>query len=287
LSSSGTLVEFLGTAVDVTEQVRARIKLEKAFEEIKQLKDQLSDENVALREEIDEAARVNERTRIARELHDTLLQNFHGLMFQFQAVRNLMARRPEDAMQTLDDAISETKKAINESRDAIQDLRSVPVSKGKLADILTSTSRELADSKANEHPPAFRLIEEGEQQTLSSTVSNEISRIAIELMRNAYQHAQAQRIEAEVRYDDSEFRLRIRDDGKGIDPKVLREGGRSGHWGLRGIRERADRIGAQLDLWSEPGGGTEAQLLVPADVAYEALHNSNRGNLIRKDKSRA
>jgi signal transduction histidine kinase/ligand-binding sensor domain-containing protein len=231
--------------------------------------------------------RLAERTRIARELHDTLLQNFHGLMFQFQAARNLMTRRPDEAVRSLDDAINETKKAIAESRDAIQDLRSEPIAKGNLAELLMSISRELTDSNANDHPPVFDLIEEGERQTLSSTASNEICRIALELTRNAYQHAHARRIEAEIRYSDSIFRLRIRDDGKGIDPQVLKEGGRRGHWGLRGVRERADRIGAHLDLWSEPGKGTEVQLVVPASIAYESMPESYRAKWVRKVKSRA
>ena len=77
--------------------------------------------------------------------------------------------------------------------------------------------------------------------------------MARELLRNAFRHADAQKIEAEIRYDSARLRLRIRDDGKGIDPKVLREGGRAGHWGLPGIRERAKQIGARLDLWSEAG----------------------------------
>ncbi len=232
-------------------------------------------------------ARVNERTRIARELHDTLLQTFHGALFQFQAARNLMRRQPDEAMQSLDDAITETKKALAESRDAIQDLRSEPIAKGNLPELLTLTSRELADSYANEHPPVFDLIEEGDRKTMSSTVSSDICRIALELMRNAYQHARATRIEAELRYGDSMFRLRIRDDGSGIDPKVLKEGGRTGHWGLRGVRERADRIGGSLDLWSESGGGTEVQLLVPAEIAYENVPESYRAKLVRKVKSRA
>ena len=232
-------------------------------------------------------ARVNERTRIARELHDTLLQTFHGALFQFQAARNLMRRQPDEAMQSLDDAISETKKALAESREAIQDLRSEPIAKGNLPELLMLTSRELADSHGNEHPPVFDLIEEGGRKTLSSTVSSDICRIALELMRNAYQHAHATRIEAELRYGDSLFRLRIRDDGSGIDPKVLKEGGRTGHWGLRGVRERADRIGGSLDLWSESGGGTEVQLLVPAEIAYEKVPESYRAKLVRKVKSRA
>ncbi len=231
--------------------------------------------------------RVGERTRIARELHDTLLQTFHGLMFQFQAASNLLLRRPDEAKKSLDDAIVETKKAIAESRDAIQGLRSEPMVKGNLAELLASTSRELADANESEHQPVFDLIEEGERQTLSPVVSNDICRTALELMRNAYQHAHARRIEAEIRYGDSMFRLRIRDDGQGIEPKVLKEGGRLGHWGLRGTRERADRIGARLEVWSEPGKGTEVQLLVPASVAYESFRDSYRAKLFQKVKSRA
>jgi signal transduction histidine kinase len=237
--------------------------------------------------EIGLEARVNERTRIARELHDTLLQNFHGLMFQFQAASTLMLRKPDEAKQCLDDAINETKKALADSREAIQDLRSEPIAKGNLAELLTCASRDLAKSNANGNPPVFDLIEEGDRQTLSSSISGEISRMALELMRNAYQHADAQRIEAEIRYGDDMLRLRIRDDGKGIESRVLKEGGRSGHWGLRGIRERADRIGAHLDLWSEHGNGTEAQLLVPAAAAYEGYRESYRAKLARKVRSRA
>jgi len=233
------------------------------------------------------AIRLGERTRVARDLHDTMLQNFQGSLFQMRAARNLVSRQSEKAIPTLDDAIHEAQNAIDEGRDAIQGLRSVPMAKGNLADVLRSTSRELADSHSSEHPPVFNLIEEGEPQTLSSAASNDICRIAIEVMRNAYEHAHAQRIEAEIRYGDSIFRLRIRDDGKGIDPKVLKEGGRVGHWGLRGIRERADRIGAELDLWSEPESGTELQVTVPASVAYESFRDSYRAKLIRKLKNRA
>lgn len=232
-------------------------------------------------------ARVNERTRIARELHDTLLQNFHGLMFQFQAARNLMSRHPDEAIRSLDDAIGETKRALAESREAIQDLRSEPIAKGNLAELLTDASRDLAESNANGKAPDFDLIEEGNRQALSSSITSEISRIALELMRNAYQHAQAKRVEAEIRYGETTLRLRIRDDGKGIDPKVLKEGGKAGHWGLRGVRERADRIGARLDLWSEPGNGTEAELLVPASLAYEGYRESYRAKLLRKVRPRA
>jgi signal transduction histidine kinase/ligand-binding sensor domain-containing protein len=232
--------------------------------------------------------RVNERTRIARELHDTLLQSLHGLMFQFQAVRNLLPRRPDEAMQSLDHAIDDTEKALAESRDAIQDLRSEPFARGNLAALLMAASRELAKSgTADQQPPVFELIEEGEKRALSSTAKNEVCRIALEILRNAYRHAHATRIEAEIRYDDRILRIRIRDNGKGIDSRVLTEGGIAGHWGLRGMRERAERIGARLDFWSEAGAGTEVQLTVPADVAYQTAGDDVGSRLLRKVRSRA
>jgi signal transduction histidine kinase len=131
------------------------------------------------------------------------------------------------------------------------------------------------------------LVEEGEPQTLSSAVGSEVYRIGLELIRNAYQHAQARRIEVEIRYGDQILRMRIRDDGIGIDPHVSKEGGRAGHWGLPGIRERAERIGARLDLWSESGRGTEVELQVPAAVAYERPRESFLMKLARKVKSYA
>jgi signal transduction histidine kinase len=227
--------------------------------------------------------RVSERTRIARDLHDTLLQTLHGLMFQFQAVRNLMPRRPDEAMKSLDDAIHETEKALTESRDAIQGLRSEPSANGNLAELLMATSQELASSEnSNHHPPSFELLEEGERRSLSATTNNEVCWIALEILRNAYRHAQARRIETEVRYGDDTLRLRIRDDGKGIEANVLKEGGIAGHWGLQGIRERAERLGAQLDFWSEAGAGTEVQLAVPASVAYEASRDGIGSTLFRR-----
>ena len=91
----------------------------------------------------------------------------------------------------------------------------------------------------------------------------------------------ASRIEAEITYDPQCFRLRIRDNGKGIEGNVLEAGARQGHWGLPGIRERAKHIGARLKLWSQPGAGTEAELTVPARLAYQALHRRERFRLFR------
>ena len=106
-------------------------------------------------------------------------------------------------------------------------------------------------------------------QILAAGIKDELSRITREILRNAFRHARATRIEAEIRYDHQELRVRIRDNGRGIDSTVLAEGGVAGHWGLRGMSERAERIGARLDFCSEAGAGTEVQLAVPSVVAYE------------------
>jgi len=227
--------------------------------------------------------RVGERTRIARDLHDTLLQNLHGLMLQFQAARNLLHKlRPEKAMQTLDSAITGTEQAITDSQNAIEDLRSEPIPHNDLAQALTAIANELTCSQdGTGSSPVLGITVEGERRNLSSAIQVEVYRIAREVLRNAFRYAEAHQIEAEIRNDDQEFRLRIRDDGKGIDPEILEKGRRAGHWGLPGVRERAQRIGGQLDLWSKPGAGTEVQLTVPAAVAYEKS-NSSGYRLFRK-----
>ena len=213
--------------------------------------------------------RVEERTRIARELHDTLLQSVQGLMFSFQAARNLLPGRTEEAIRTLDGAIRKGDEAIAEGRDAIQGLRANPALESDLEHQFTAAGKELARSSTAEgEPPAFQVAVEGARQPLSPLLQDELYPIALEILRNAFHHARASRLEVEIAYDSKFFRLRIRDNGKGIDRKVLEAGSRQGHWGLPGVRERAKRIGARLKIWSEPGAGTEAELIVPARIAY-------------------
>jgi signal transduction histidine kinase len=98
---------------------------------------------------------------------------------------------------------------------------------------------------------------------------DEVYRIVGEALRNAFKHAQAKQIEVEILYDDRQVRVRVRDDGKGIDPNLLNEDGRAGHYGLRGMRERAKLIGGNLAVWSQLDSGTEVELRVPASRAYE------------------
>ena len=225
--------------------------------------------------------RVGERTRVARELHDTLLQSFQGSLYCFQAARNLFSRRPDEALNMLGSAITSAENALAEGRDAIQNLR-VGSAEKRLEDLLAATGQELRDAHASDgHSAAFQVIVEGQPWPLSPLLQDEIYRIAREVLRNAFQHADATRIEAAIHYDGGVFRLRIRDDGKGIDPAILKHGARAGHWGLPGIRERAKRIGAQLALWSERGAGTEVELTVTASVAYAGSGIRRRFGLFR------
>ena len=227
-------------------------------------------------------ARVNERMRIARELHDTLLQTLHGLMFRFQAARNLFARRPGEALEAMDSAIKRTEQAIAESRDAIKDLRIEHSTSSDLGELLTTAGQELEKFiGGNSSAPTFQLIVAGERQDLSPAIRDEIYRIGRELLRNAFQHAHAHHIEAEIRYADHGLILLIRDDGKGIDPTVVNAGGRPGHWGLPGVRERAKQIQSHLDFWTENRAGTEVQLTVPAAVAYKTSTNRSVFRLFR------
>jgi signal transduction histidine kinase len=198
-------------------------------------------------------------------------------MFEFQAARNLFHRRPDEALQALDNAIMGTEQAITESQDAIAGLRSAATTdEDDLAQLIKLTGENLAASRGENDAPTFGVTVEGQQKAIAPVIRDEIYSIAREVLRNAFRHAQARRIEAELLYEKDQLRLRMRDDGKGMDPQVLDQGKRPGHWGLPGVRERAQQIGAKLDLWSEAGAGTEVQLSVPASVAYGKAPSRSR-----------
>ena len=212
--------------------------------------------------------RVGERTRIARELHDTLLQSFHGLLLRFQTVSYLLPERPVDAKEKLDGAIQQAVEAITEGRNAVQGLRGPTVDGNNLAVAIKTLGDELATDASVSRPSTFQVAVEGHARDLHPIVRDEIYKIAAEALRNAFRHAQAGRVEVDIRYDDDQFRLRVRDDGKGIDASVLADQGREGHYGLRGMPERAALIGGRLAVWSEVGAGTEVELRLPASTVY-------------------
>ncbi len=229
--------------------------------------------------------RVGERTRIARDLHDTLLQSFQGLVLRFQAARNQLPDRTEDACEALDSALVSADQALAEGRNSIQELRSELFKESNIEQMLLAAGRELASAQNGEQgSPPLRVIVEGTRRAKRAMIREELYRIARELLRNAYRHAHARSIEAELRYDADAFVLIVRDDGKGIDPQVLKDGGRAGHWGLRGAYERAEGMGARLDVWSEAGAGTEVRLTVPGAIAYEKSGDGGRFKLFRKTR---
>jgi ligand-binding sensor domain-containing protein/signal transduction histidine kinase len=218
--------------------------------------------------------RVRERTRIARELHDSLLQGFQGLMFRLQAVRDLLPDRPSDAAAALETALERGDSTITDAREAVQDLRSSSPVGADFKHALEALWEELKAPHT-----AFRLVVVGHSRELSPLSCDEIHRIAREALRNAARHANARNIEAEIEYGESKFSLRIRDDGDGIDREVLARGRRAGHWGLPGMRERAEQVGGRLNVLSERGAGTEVELTIPSIVAYAWMRARQSSNV--------
>ncbi len=219
-------------------------------------------------------ARVSERLRIARELHDTLLQSFHGILLRFQTVSNELAEGK--IKQKLDSAIDLAENAITEGRDAVQGLRSSTTVTNELAVAISAVAKELAGNETNQNCPVFRVDVEGAPRDLHPILRDEVYRIATEALSNAFRHAHANRVEVEIHYDVHRLRLRVRDDGRGIDSQFLSDKGRAGHWGLHGMRERAKIIGGNLEVWSSAQSGTEVELTIPASAAYATAKVSRR-----------
>ena len=211
--------------------------------------------------------RLAERTRIARELHDTLLQSFQALMLHFQTVHDMLP--PGSAKEALEKALERADEAILEGRNAIQNLRASTTVANELAQAIATLGEELGGTGGNRSSAKLRISVEGKPHELHPILRDDVYRIVREALQNAFRHSQANKIEAELTYADRHLRVRIRDDGTGMDAKVM-AAGREGHWGLQGMRERAQQIGAQLDIWSQPGAGTEIELRIPGAIAYAA-----------------
>jgi signal transduction histidine kinase len=212
-------------------------------------------------------ARVGERTRIARELHDTLLQSFHGLLLRFQSASKILPERPVEAKQRLDSALDQAAQAITEGRDAVQGLRSSVLETNDLAKAIIAIGAELTSETSATDAPSIDMEVQGTARNLNPLVRDEAYRIAGEALRNAFRHAQAQRITVQIGYDKRQFLLSVRDDGKGIDEETI---GHQpvGHFGLNGMRERAEVVGGQLEVWSKLDSGTEVELRIPGAIAY-------------------
>jgi signal transduction histidine kinase len=213
--------------------------------------------------------RIRERTRIARELHDSLLQGFQGLMFRLEAVRRLLPQRPEEAADHIDVAIDRGFAAINEGRQALGELRMPGPVGTDLPQALADLASEFKpENQLSGKAPDFRVVVQGRAIALKPIVRDEAYRIAREAVRNSFRHARAGLVEVEIVFGKAAFTVRVRDDGIGLDPAVLEHGCRKGHWGLPGMRERALEFGARLQVWSQRNAGTEIELKIGGRIAY-------------------
>jgi signal transduction histidine kinase len=212
------------------------------------------------------AERLAERERIARELHDTLLQSLFGLTLRFHTAASQLA--PGDpAREALDDALQQSDKVMQEGRERVLNLRARHTEIASLADALT----EIANQLRAIHPAHFHISVQGRPRPLDPVVREEIFLIGREALSNAFTHSEAQNIMVEIAYQGGALHLSVSDDGRGIDESVLKAGYRSGHWGLPGMRERANKMRGDLRVgrWNE-SGGTRIDLYVPASIVYHA-----------------
>jgi signal transduction histidine kinase len=209
--------------------------------------------------------RLAERERIARDLHDTLLQSVQGLILRLRA-----AVKQERPGGLIEQGLERADEVLAEARDRVKHLRSSPNGDQDLIQGLLTLGQELA----TEQTAQFRSTTAGTPRDLHPIICEEALFIAREALTNAFRHANARHIEAELSYGEEELRLIIRDDGKGIDAGVLRHGGQDEHWGLLGMRERAKKIRATLTIWSKPDAGTEVDLRVPAHLAYRSQESA-------------
>jgi signal transduction histidine kinase len=204
-----------------------------------------------------------ERARLARELHDTLLQGFLGSRIQLHVVFEQM---PADSPSrpAVSHVLARMERAIEEGREAVQGLRAPAGTSLNLERALSRVRDEFAPG----HEADFRIFVNGKPKILKTTVQDEVYRIGREAIVNAMRHSEAKSIEIEVEYSSRRLRVVVRDNGRGIDPQVFNSE-RNGQWGLVGMRERAENIGARLRVWSRLGAGTEVELSVPGDLAFD------------------
>jgi ligand-binding sensor domain-containing protein/signal transduction histidine kinase len=211
-------------------------------------------------------ARLGERTRIARELHDTLLQTYQASLLWFRAAMNVLPDRPQEAKQRLEQALAHAESAIVEGREAVQGLRASTTEVNDLAEAIAAIGAELMKSPA---APVVSVAVDGTSRHLNPLARDEAWRIAGEAMRNACRHADARHVHVTLHYGARQFRMTIVDDGQGIDAATLAGQQPASHFGMPGMRERAAVVGGELDIRSTIGRGTEVELRVPGPNAYE------------------
>jgi len=231
-------------------------------------------------------ARLGERTRIARELHDTLLQTFQASLLWFRTAINVLPERPLEAKQRLELALERAEAAIVEGRDAVRALRASTVEVNDLAEAIAAVGADLTNAHAAD-APVVDVAVDGASRHLNPLMREEAWRIASEALRNSFHHADARHITVTLHYGPRQFRLTIADDGKGIDAATIEGQQPVGHFGLPGMRERAAVVGGELDVRSAIGRGTEVELRVPGRNAYDAAARTWRWDAFRRNRAPA
>lgn len=206
--------------------------------------------------------RLTERERIARELHDTLLQGVYGLILRLQSTLS-RADVPGEAREAINAELDRADALLIDGRDRVKNLRSATTAPTGLMQALLDAATQMSSDRTAQ----LRVIESGTARELHPIVREEAARIATEAMLNAVRHAAAKTIEVEISYERRQLRINVRDDGRGMEEAVVRAG-RDEHFGILGMHERARRIRSRVDVWSRPGAGTEVSLTVPARMAY-------------------
>lgn len=217
-------------------------------------------------------ARHAERERIARDLHDTLLQSFPGLLMKMQAG---VDRLPEDGDERkfLSQTLDQARAIIVESRDQVSRLRSEEYD--SFAEVLSVLAKEHAGRLGMR----FNVSVARDERTLKKEMFEEASFIMKEAMCNACEHSGGDLLTVHLDYRPDVLLLEVGDNGKGIEPAILEAGGKPGHWGLMGMRERAKQISARLSIESQPGNGTRVTLCIPGRIAY--VHSLKRRRFFR------
>ena len=208
--------------------------------------------------------RLAERTRIAQDLHDTLLQGVLSASMQLHVAADQLPDA-SPAKPLVSRVLQLMTQVVEEGRTAVQGLRSRAGDSTDLAEAFSAIRHDFGSRQGAD----FRITVTGQPRPLHPLVRDGFYRIGREALINAFRHARARAVEVEIEYGARGLRLSVRDDGAGIDPEVL-SSGRSGHWGLSGMRERAEDLGAELEVRSRAGEGTKVRLSVPGDVAFDS-----------------
>lgn len=204
-------------------------------------------------------AKLEERTRIAQELHDTLLQGFTGITLQLEGVQRSLPARPDVAVETLSRVLGLADRTLRDARHMVWDMRAPELDTMDLATAVGAAVRAAGEQT----DVVLNYVVRGDQRRLPLARETAVLRIAREAVTNAVRHAKAQLISVELTYEKRQIQLRISDNGRGLVHDEVVAASKEGHWGMEGMRGRAERLNGTLRIDSAEGRGTDVTLTLP------------------------